>query len=152
MILGAMDQKLWMVEVFRRSLGREGELTTCAKSGRQEEKKKFKKSPGRRPRAGGRLAVAPRPRLDTWIVPDCPLFMNFLIFCNFIFWKFKEWAKAFERMDVQHLHFLKLAPTLGSVKCSIPQGDWKFVFFHILFFLNLDYTWTFITTIGDLVQ
>jgi hypothetical protein len=30
---------------------------------------------------------------------------------------------AFGKMGVQHPHFLKLAPTLGSVKCSIPHGD-----------------------------
>jgi hypothetical protein len=32
-------------------------------------------------------------------------------------------------MGVQHLHFLKLAPTLISVKCSKPHGDWRFLFF-----------------------
>jgi hypothetical protein len=40
-ILGAMDQNLWVFENFRRSLGRAGikqqELTTCAKICRQEE-------------------------------------------------------------------------------------------------------------------
>jgi hypothetical protein len=30
---------------------------------------------------------------------------------------------------VQHLHFLKVAPTLGSVKSSIPRGAWRFHFF-----------------------
>jgi hypothetical protein len=29
----------------------------------------------------------------------------------------------------QHLHFLKLAPTLGSVESSIPHGLWRFYFF-----------------------
>jgi hypothetical protein len=47
MILGATDQKLWMFEVFRRSLGSVGanqqELTTCAKNGGQEEKEFFLK-------------------------------------------------------------------------------------------------------------
>jgi hypothetical protein len=35
-------------------------------------------------------------------------------------------------------HVLKLAPTLGSVKSSILHGDWRFHFFQILFFLNLE--------------
>jgi hypothetical protein len=43
--------------------------------------------------------------------------------------------------------FLKLAPTLGSVKCSIPHGDWRFYFFS-----NLEYTWTFISTIEIFVS
>jgi hypothetical protein len=30
--------------------------------------------------------------------------------------------------------FLKLAPTLGSVKCSIPHGDWRFSFFSNFIF------------------
>jgi hypothetical protein len=52
----------------------------------------------------------------------------------------------------QHPHFLKLAPTLGSVESSIPHGLWRFYFFSILFFLNLEYTWTFISTVGILVS
>ena len=47
------------------------------------------------------------------------------------FGKFGEWARPFGRMGVQHPHFLKLAPTLGSVKSYIPQGDWRFHFFSI---------------------
>jgi hypothetical protein len=59
---------------------------------------------------------------------------SFLLFFNY-FWKFGDWARAFGRMGVQHPHFLKLAPTLGSIKCSIPHRDWRFHFFQILFFL-----------------
>jgi hypothetical protein len=45
MILGAMDQKLWVFEVFGQDLAKAGmcnqqELTTCAKSGGQKKKKK----------------------------------------------------------------------------------------------------------------
>jgi hypothetical protein len=47
---------------------------------------------------------------------------------------------------------LNLAPTLGRVKSSIPHGAWRFYFFQILFLLNLEYTWTFISTIGILVS
>jgi hypothetical protein len=32
-------------------------------------------------------------------------------------------------MDEQHPHFLKLAPTLGSVTSSIPHGTWRLFFF-----------------------
>jgi hypothetical protein len=51
----------------------------------------------------------------------------------------------------QHSQFLKLAPTLGSVESSIPHGLWRF-FFQTLFFLNLEYTWTFISTVGIFVS
>jgi hypothetical protein len=64
--------------------------------------------------------------------------------------KFGEWARAFERMGIQHPHFLKLALTLGSVKCSIPHGDWRFYFFQNVIFakfrVHLDlhiYRWDF---------
>jgi hypothetical protein len=45
------------------------------------------------------------------------------------FWKFGKWARAFGRMGVQHPHFLKLAPTLGSANSSKIHGKWKFHFF-----------------------
>jgi hypothetical protein len=40
----------------------------------------------------------------------------------------------FGRMGVQYPHFLKLAPTLGSVRFSIPHGDWRFYFFSNFIF------------------
>jgi hypothetical protein len=50
----------------------------------------------------------------------------------------------------QHPHFLKLAPTLGSVESSIPQGLWRFHFFSNFIFpkfrVHLDlhiYHWDF---------
>jgi hypothetical protein len=53
MILGATDQKLWVFEVFRRTLGRvacartnENKLTTCA----QEKGLRCEKMGGQRPR------------------------------------------------------------------------------------------------------
>jgi hypothetical protein len=33
----------------------------------------------------------------------------------------------------RHPHFLKLAPTLGSVESSIPHGLWRFYFFSNFF-------------------
>jgi hypothetical protein len=59
------------------------------------------------------------------------LFFNFL---NFFFGKFGKWARPFGRMGIQHPHFLKLALTLGSVKCSICHGDWRFHFFSNFIF------------------
>jgi hypothetical protein len=61
-------------------------------------------------------------------------------------------GQGFGRMCVQHTHFLKLAPKLGSVKCSIPHGNWRFHFFSSFIFLSLEYTWTFISTIGIFVS
>jgi hypothetical protein len=43
-------------------------------------------------------------------------------------------------MGIQHSHFLKVAPTLGSVNSSIPHGNWSSTVFQILFFLNLEYS------------
>jgi hypothetical protein len=37
------------------------------------------------------------------------------------------------RMDVQHSHFLNLAPILGRMKSSIPHGTWRFYFFSTFF-------------------
>jgi hypothetical protein len=45
------------------------------------------------------------------------------------FWKFRKWARAFGRMGVQHPHFLKLAPTLGSANSSKIHKEWRFHFF-----------------------
>jgi hypothetical protein len=70
---GHTDQKLWVFEVSRRSLGRaacaganQQELTTCTKSGGHEEKTFQEKweLPHRRrcrPAAGGRPLVTGRP-------------------------------------------------------------------------------------------
>jgi hypothetical protein len=44
-----------------------------------------------------------------------------------------EWAWHFGRMGVNHPHFLKLAPILGSVKSSNPLELGDFIFFQILF-------------------
>jgi hypothetical protein len=78
--------------------------------------------------------------------PYCFKFFSFLVF----FGKYGEWAKPFWRIGVQHPHFLKLAPTLGSVKCFILHGDWRFHFFSNFIFskfrVHLDlhiYCWDF---------
>jgi hypothetical protein len=71
-------------------------------------------------------ATSSRPPATSQRLTLCILFQfNFLIF----FGKFRKWARDFGRMGIQHTHFLKLAPTLGSVKSSIPHGDWRFHFF-----------------------
>jgi hypothetical protein len=73
--------------------------------------------------------------------------LKFFILKNKIkFWKLGKWARAFGRMGVQHPHFLKLAPTLGSANSSKIHGEWRFYFFP-----NLEHTWTFISTVGIFV-
>jgi hypothetical protein len=47
--------------------------------------------------------------------------------------------------------FLKLAPTLGSVKSCKLHGDWRFHFFSKKI-LNLEYTYTFVSTVGIFVS
>jgi hypothetical protein len=127
------------------------ELTTCAKSGGKREKN-FKKK-------GIELD---KPGISLYPVGNCcsrpaagrllACHALFLFIFYFYFWKFWEWARA---LDVQHPDFLNLAPTLGSVKCSNPHGDSthsRFHFFFNFFFLNLEFTWTFISTIGIFVS
>jgi hypothetical protein len=70
MILGATDQKLWVFEVLRRSLGRAG-MCWSQPAIVDHMHKKW--------RAGGKLIIL-----------------------NYYFWKFGEWARAFERMGVRH--------------------------------------------------
>jgi hypothetical protein len=83
-----------------------------------KKKKKFKKN-GDSPT---RPSIDPTGRESTLgPVGLSPFF--FLIYCLkiYIFWKFGKWAKAFGRMGVQHPHFFKLAPTLGSVNPLQPN-------------------------------
>jgi hypothetical protein len=47
---------------------------------------------------------------------------------------------------------LKLAPTLGSANSSKIHGEWRFHFFPKKNFLNLEFTWTFISTFGIFVS
>jgi hypothetical protein len=82
---------------------------------------------------GQRLAVTRQSRVDTWPCANCFILIFFL---KKIIGKFKKWAKVFGRMGVQHTHFLKLVPTLGSDKSSIPHGVWRFHFFPSFIFVK----------------
>jgi hypothetical protein len=62
-----------------------------------------------------------------------------------------RWTWHFGRMGVQYPHYLKLAPTLGRVKSSILHGAWRFHFFPKKKIQNLEYTKTFISTVGIFV-
>jgi hypothetical protein len=56
-------------------------------------------------------------------------------------------GQSFGTMGEQHPHFLKFAPTLGSVKCSILHRDWRFHFYIFSKFrIHMDlhiYRWDF---------
>jgi hypothetical protein len=52
----------------------------------------------------------------------------------------------------QHPHFLKLAPHLEVLNLPSFMDFGDFIFFQTLFFLNLEYTWTFISTFGIFVS
>jgi hypothetical protein len=84
---------------------------------------------GRRPKASRRLVVARRLRVDTCTYGTIHIFLKFFNLKKKNFWKFGRWAWAFGRMGVQHPHFLKLAPTLGSANSSKIHGEWRFHFF-----------------------
>jgi hypothetical protein len=121
-----------------------------------EKEKKFKK----------KGTESDRPAVDPWSPAGCgstpglsgpgPIFeiSYFIIiillllfyYCYFIIiilWKFG-------RISVQHPHFLKFAPTLGSVECFILHGNRRFHFFSNFIFpkfrVHLDlhiYHWDF---------
>jgi hypothetical protein len=97
-------------------------------AGRQQPSDQQSPPAGRRPRADWRPAVARRLRVDAWTYRAVPIFLKFFYFKKMNFWKFGKWARAFGRMGVQHPHFLKLAPTLGSANSSKIHGEWRFHF------------------------
>jgi hypothetical protein len=95
--------------------------------------------------AGHRLAAACAP---------CPIrpHSNFFYFFSFFRGLLRNFL-AFWENGCTTLPFLKHAPTVGSVKSSICQGDWRFHYFQILFFtkfrIYLDlhiYCWDFCFT------
>jgi hypothetical protein len=160
MILGATDQKLWVSEVFRRSLGR---ADMCLSQWGVDHMRKKMEVGGKKMGVGGRKmgdscitkgacvaaseqslvtgqqstawgwpATSDRPPTTMW-VPCSVRSSKFFYFKFLFFWDFCGISWHFGRMGVQHPHFLKLASTVGSVKSS-EIGD--FTFFQILFFLN----------------
>jgi hypothetical protein len=79
----------------------------------------------------------------------CPIFLKFFYF---FFWKFEKWAMAFGRMGVQHPIFWSLPLHLEVLNLPFFMKIGDFNFFQILFFLNLGYIWTFISTVGIFVS
>jgi hypothetical protein len=62
-----------------------------------------------------------------------PFFLSFFFLpFSFFFLRPLLWG-----LCLQHPHFLKLAPILGSVESSIPHRDWKFHFFPNFIFAKL---------------
>jgi hypothetical protein len=57
------------------------------------------------------------------------IFLSIFIFKKRIFGSLGNGPGAFERMGIQHPHYLKLAPTLGSANSSKIHGEWRFHFF-----------------------
>jgi hypothetical protein len=114
----------------------EKELTTCAKSRGQEEKKIQEK----------------------WVQPDklrrraVPSFLKYFYLKKKNFWEFGKWARAFGRMGVQYPHFLKIALILGSANSSKNHGKWRFHFFLKKKIPKLVHTWTFLSTVGIFVS
>jgi hypothetical protein len=161
MIFRITDQKLWVFEVSGQCLARVGmclshptRIDHLRKKWRAREKKILKK---------GTVcpcpSVDPRPSATSGSPPAAgrhldkgKLSHSFEIFYFFeiLFWKFGEWTRAFGRTSAQHPHFLKLAPTLGSVKSCKLHGGWRFHFFSNFIFhefrVHIDlhiYRWDF---------
>jgi hypothetical protein len=75
-----------------------------------------------------------RPRHCTAYQRSRGTFFSFFFFLPFSFFFLRPllWG-----LCLQHPHFLKLAPILGSVESSIPHRDWKFHFFPNFIFAKL---------------
>jgi hypothetical protein len=125
------DQKLWMLEVSRRSLGRAGmccsqwERVDHLRKKRRAGRKKNSKKLGQPERSRRQSAASGRPLATGWRLDlfGCPNFFEIFLFKKMNFWKFGKWTRAFGRMGVQHPHFLKLANS------SKIHGEWRFHFF-----------------------
>jgi hypothetical protein len=148
-IFGPTDQKLWVFEVFRRSLGRAGMCCnqwsgvdqSAQKWGRRRKKGGRQQGKKEDPRAaGGWPLVAGRSQPTVCQIAGWPPFSHFfdffLIFFFLVVWR---WASHFGRMGVQHPHFLKFAYTWEG---EIFHSSWSLeIFKKIQFFLlNLEYT------------
>ena len=127
-------------------------LTTCAKKGGQEEARgEFRALVQERlVTSDGLLSMALSLTDHGLGLPPPSFFQYFKLFNILYFWHYEEvwrWAWYFGRTHVQHSHFLNLVPILRNTKSSIPHGAWRF---HVIpkKFLKLDYTKTFIFTIG----
>jgi hypothetical protein len=107
---------------------------------KKEGRQVYKKRPLRYgwPATNGHLPAMARSLSDYGLAPFF-LFFWFFLKKNLVVWR---WAWHFEKMGVQHPHFLELAPTLGRVKSSISHGAWRFHFsfnfFSSIFSLHLD--------------
>jgi hypothetical protein len=128
------------------------ELTTCTKSGGQEEKKIQKKwelphKSRRRSVAGGRPLVAGR--------RSTPALVGQFTFFEIFLFKKKEFLEVWEMGQGFWENGCTTPPffeALGSANSSKIHGEWRFTFSHNLFLLNLVHTWTFISTIGIFVS
>jgi hypothetical protein len=157
-IFGPTDQKLWKTknlgEVWSRA--NHQELTTCAKKCGQEEEREFCKGGGgvRTSTQERRAIIGHWLQLAIWqtIGYSCAAspFSNYFIL-NYYFWYYEEfwgWAWHFGRTGVQRSHFLK------SWEGEIFHSSWSLeisFFFKFYWGLKLEYTRTFIFTIGIFV-
>jgi hypothetical protein len=80
-----------------------------------------------------------RPWVDTCAYRAVPNFFNCFYYKKKNFWKFGKWARAFERMGVQHPHYLKLALHLEVLILSKFMESGDFTFFQEKKFLNLEH-------------
>jgi hypothetical protein len=121
----------------------------------RKKKIKFKKGIAQQAEAStrGRLATSSSlPAASQCLsLSGCTLFLKFFYLKKKNFGSWGNGLGLFGRMGVQHLHFLKLAPTLGSANSSKIHGEWRFYFFPKKNLINLEHSWTFISTVGIFV-
>jgi hypothetical protein len=177
---GPTDKKLWMFEVSRRSLGRAGmcwsQWDRVHHTSKNLGARRWGGGQGvtilwdlRRggqlrsnPATASRAAVARLPRVVACLCQAAAIFLNF--FRNFwwhIFYNFfkplyvaRAWASSGQGgggVGVQHPIFWCLPLYLEVL--ILPKFMWNgdFTFFSKGNFLNLEHTWTFISTVGIFV-
>jgi hypothetical protein len=148
-IFGPTDQKLWVFENFKRSLGRAGMCWsqptrvdhTCKKMRAVGNRKILKeRSLGHPRRAGRRPLIAGRPRPTVYQIVDWNPFFHFFDICLFIFGVMKNglgilgnWVYNTSIFWTLFLHL-----EVWNLPFVMELGD--FIFFQN-FWLKLEYTW-----------
>jgi hypothetical protein len=124
----------------------ESELTTCGKNWGQEGGKGEAAIEKRGPRHSRRATVGRPP------APYAVSSSNFFNFLLSFFWTYKELPGILGEWVYNTPIFWSLPLHLEVLNLPFLMEIGDFTFFQILFLLNLEYTWTFISTVGIFVS
>jgi hypothetical protein len=148
---GPTDQKLWMFEVSRRSLGRAG---MCCSQWERVDHLRKKWRAGRKKMGTSRQVQASTygRRATPGPVGLSQFFWIFFIFKKWIFGSLGNGPGLLEEWVYNAPIFWSLPLHLEVVILPKFMESGDFTFFQIFFFLNLVHTWTFISTVRIFVS